>query len=198
MSQPTDEADALTALLEQALRGAADRDTKPDDTHGGTLLGEVVDTHHPHLAGRIFVKWLGASGQTQQRWLEYERTVTARVGARVLMTRPVGWPDLIVVGVLGPAPGGTPAAPDEDDAPSLRLAPGQALSVHAHDGTPLVRVRLGHEGPSIELCGDSVEVKAKRRLTLSADTVEIRAADGGVDVRTDGDAIVRGRFIRLN
>jgi len=35
-------------------------------------------------------------------------------------------------------------------------------------------------------------------MRLRADTVEIVSAHGGIDLRTDGDAVVRGRTIRLN
>jgi hypothetical protein len=80
----------------------------------------------------------------------------------------------------------------------LQLEPGQALVVIGHDGQPLLEVRQAPEGLCLELARDQVELKARRRLRLSADSIEIAAGPGGVDVRTDGEAVTRARTIRLN
>jgi hypothetical protein len=59
-------------------------------------------------------------------------------------------------------------------------------------------VRQAPDGLRLELVRDQLEIKAQRRLRLSADSIEIAAGPGGVDVRTEGDAITRARAIRLN
>jgi hypothetical protein len=83
-------------------------------------------------------------------------------------------------------------------APRLQLEPGQALVVVGHDGQPLLQVRRAPEGLRLELVRDQLEIKAQRRLRLSADSIEIAAGPGGVDVRTEGDPVTRARAIRLN
>jgi len=65
-------------------------------------------------------------------------------------------------------------------------------------GTPLLTVRQGVDGPELQLGTDNVELKAKRTLRLTADTIELNAQHGGVDLRTEGDAVLRARTIRLN
>jgi len=83
-------------------------------------------------------------------------------------------------------------------AQQLRLEPGEALQIVSHDGRPLLTLRQGSEGPVLELAGDCVELAARRVLRLSGDTVEIRGGAGGVDLRTEGDAVFRAYTIRLN
>ncbi|MFZ5895112.1 MAG: hypothetical protein ACOY0T_28890 [Myxococcota bacterium] len=68
----------------------------------------------------------------------------------------------------------------------------------SHDGTQLITVRQGVDGPELQLGTGNVELKAARTLRLTADTIELRAQHGGVDLRTDGDAVLRARTIRLN
>jgi hypothetical protein len=76
------------------------------------FVGEIVDTHHPHLPGRVLVRWWPSADGERSEWLHHERHLTLARGDRVL--------------------------------------------------------------------------------------VEIAAGPGGVDVRTEGDAITRARAIRLN
>src|SRR5690606_5430597 len=96
-----------------------------------------------------------------------------------------------------PAPG-SEASPAQAERATLQLGPGQALVVLGHDGEPLVQLRQGPDGLSVELARDQVELKARRRLRLSADSIELAAGPGGVDVRTEGEAVTRARTIRLN
>jgi hypothetical protein len=185
-------------LLEDALENGLQSDPAAASITTGSpvVVGEVLDTRHPHLPGRVFVRWLDAQGEQVERWLQHERQVALRSRDRVLLTLPVGWPEWIVTGVLGRERHVEPA-PDEA-ASRVVLEPGQVLQVVAHDGVPLLCIRQGQDGPVIELPKDHVELKAGRTLRLSADTVEIDAGQGGVDVRAGGDTVIRARTIRLN
>jgi hypothetical protein len=169
------------------------------------VVGEIVDTHHPHLPGRVLARWWPGADGERSEWLHHERHLTLARGDRVLVTLPVGWSEWVVTGALGrpqsPAPESTdaPAAASPTEAtPRLQLEPGQALLIVGHDGQPLLQVRQAPEGLRLELVRDQLEIKAQRRLRLSADSIEIAAGPGGVDVRTDGDAVTRARAIRLN
>jgi hypothetical protein len=112
----------------------------------------------------------------------------------------------LVTGALGPTPNPAPesaqaaagTASPTASAPRLQLEPGQALVVVGHDGQPQLQVRQATEGLRLELVRDQLEIKAQRRLRLSADSIEIAAGPGGVDVRTEGDPVTRARAIRLN
>lgn len=225
MKNVTAEGQTLRECLETALTGsAADRgasgdasaaqasherrtqetqgaqETQASSAAGGpvpaVVVGEVLDTHHPHLLGRVLVRWLDHQGALIDRWLQRERHLSLRKGDRVLLTLPAGWREWVVTGALGREAG----APTEDseNARDVRLAPGETLRFVSHEGQTLVTLRQGPDGPLLELGQGNVELSAARTLRLSADTIELVSASGGIDMRTDGDTVVRAHTIRLN
>lgn len=159
------------------------------------IVGEVVETRHPERPGRVLVSWRDRERQTMTEWLLPERHLTLRIGDRVLLALPEGWHEWIVTGALGGEPTAPQAPPDHER--QVTLEPGEVVRFVAHDGKPLVTVRQSPEGPLVELGEGNVELKAARTLRLSAQTVEITASSG-IDVRTEGDTVVRARTIRLN
>lgn len=196
MHNRTPDGKTFHEVIEAALEGQAANNAADGVEAAGCIVGEVLDTHHPHLPGRVFVRWISAERKPIEHWVQAERHLRLRKGDRVIMTLPTGWKQWIVTGALGRE---VERPPEEESAlPELRLAPGQGVRITSHDGTPLLTVRQGVEGPVLELGSDNVELKAKRTLRLTADTIELHAKHGGVDLRTDGDAIVRARTIRLN
>lgn len=160
------------------------------------VVGEVLDTHHPHLLGRVLVRWLDGQGGLLDRWLQRERHLSLRKGDRVLLTLPAGWPEWVVTGALGRE--ASAPVEDGDNTRELRLAPGEVLRVVSHEGQPLLTLRQGPDGPLLELGQGNVELSVARTLRLRADTIELVSASGGIDMRTDGDAVVRAHTIRLN
>jgi len=197
MQNRTPDGKTFQEVIEAALEGQAANNAEGAVEATGCTVGEVLDTHHPHLPGRVFVRWITAERKTQEHWLQAERHLRLRKGDRVLMTLPTGWKQWVVTGALGRE---LEPAPEEtgDDLQELRLAQGQAVRITSHDGTPLLTVRQGVDGPEFQLATDNVELKAKRTLRLTADTIELHAQHGGVDLRTEGDAVLRARTIRLN
>jgi hypothetical protein len=189
--------EGLQEIVGVAL-GKPELERSPQDPATGTVLvvGDVLDTHHPTLPGRVLVRWLDDKVTTQEDWLEPERHLSLVKGDRVLVTRPAGWREWIVTGALGrsAAPEAQPAASTQ----TLRLGPGEGLTVEGHDGTPLVTLHHGPQGPRLEVNSDSLEISARQKLKLSAQTIELMSGDGGMELRTEGDVVVRGRFIRLN
>lgn len=215
--------EALEAALKPSLGAASKEGVSPGSDAGATgspvIMGEVLDTHHPHLPGRILVRWWETAELGRSEWLLHERHLSLYRGDRVLVTLPLGGSEWIVTGALGRSANVSPSVregtvgPDADsnpareasveglrppDPPTLRLEPGQVLLVVAHDGAPLLALRQGADGPVIELKRDDVEIKVRRRLRLSANTIELVAGSGGLDVRTEGEAVTRARAIRLN
>jgi len=199
-----------TALSGSAVAGAADA-AGPDpvgqtaelaevagqESHLSTVVvGEVIDTHHPHLPGRVLVRWLDHQGVLVDRWLQRERHLSLRKADRVLLTLPAGWREWVVTGALGRE--SSEPTEDLENASNVRLGPGEALRILSHEGRSLMTLRQGPEGPIVELGEGNVELTASRTLRLSADTIEIVSAAGGTDLRTEGDTVVRARTIRLN
>jgi hypothetical protein len=102
---------------------------------------------------------------------------------------------------VSPAAAARPPASKSSPDAILRLQPGQGVVILGHEGEPLLRVHQGAGGPVFELAhdrSDQVELKAPHRLRLSAERIELAAGTGGVDIHTDGDAVVQGKAIRLN
>ena len=196
MHNRTPDGKTFHEVIEAALEGQAANNAGDGVEASGCIVGEVLDTHHRHLPGRVFVRWITAERKPTEHWVQAERHLRLRKGDRVIMTLPTGWKQWVVTGALGREL--EPPPEEAGDVPELRLAPGQAVRIASHDGTPLLTVRQGVDGPEVQLGSDNVELKAKRTLRLTADTIELHAKHGGVDLRTDGDAIVRARTIRLN
>jgi hypothetical protein len=215
--------EVLEAALKPSLGAGAREGRRPRNDAGATgspvIMGEVLDTHHPHLPGRILVRWWETAELERSEWLLHERHLSLYRGDRVLVTLPLGGSEWIVTGALGrsetasssvreanvvsdtdsnPAKQALAEALQPPDPPTLRLEPGQGLLVIAHDSAPLLALRQGADGLVIELKRDDVEIKVRRRLRLSANTIELAAGSGGLDVRTEGDAVTRARAIRLN
>lgn len=196
MHNRTPDGKTFQEVIEAALEGQAGIEAGQGQPSPGCIVGEVLDTHHPHLPGRVFVRWLTEEHQALEHWLQAERHLRLRKGDRVIMTMPTGWKQWIVTGALGREL--EPAAEPQSDVPELRLEPGQAVRIVAHDGSALLTVCQGVNGPELQLGTGNVELKAARTLRLTADTIELHASSGGVDLRTDGDAVLRARTIRLN
>jgi hypothetical protein len=179
------------------------------------VVGEVLDTHDPQQPDRVFVSWFASADDEQRAWLQHERHLALRPGDWALVTRPLGWAEWVVTGALAStrhdatavAPGGAArgAAPAQASpavaAPSpmaLRLEPGQPLVIVGAAGEPLLRIHEGPEGPVVEFARDQIELEGRQRLRLSAHVIELAAGPGGVNICTEGDAVLRAKAIRLN
>lgn len=194
-------------LLEAALEGSAALAAAPAAPATGdsarpavvattTVVGEILDTHNPHLPGRVLARFRGADGAWLERWLQRERHLSLQKGDRVLVTLPSGWNEWLVTGALG-REAETPLQ-DEGNLRTLQLGPGERVSIQSHTGETLLTLRQGPDGAVLELGSGNVELAAARTLRLRADTIELVSSNGGIDVRTDGDAVFRARTIRLN
>lgn len=163
----------------------------------GTLVGEVIDTHHPHRSGRLLVRWERAAGEACEAWLVAIQGVRARIGDRVLLVRPGNYSEWIATAVLG-----GPPAPAQPVAPAaarrIELDDGEAVQVVAADGTPLVAIEPSSRGPVVRVLGRDLEIATSGRLRLSADRIECVSGQGGTDLRSDGEIVARSPRIRLN
>lgn len=194
-SQPTQLGAGEAGARAENLSASAKSAVAPPPGLPSVIVGEVVETRHPERPGRVLVQWRNRERQTLTEWLLPERHLALRIGDRVLLALPEGWNEWIVTGALGGEP--TPPQAPAEHQREVRLEPGEVVRFIAHDGRPLVTVRQSVDGPLVELGEGNVELKAAQTLRLSGHKVEITAATG-IDVRTEGDTVVRGRTIRLN
>ena len=174
---------------------------------GAPLLAEVLDTHHPHLPGRVAVAWLDPDGTPRQRWVASARSLRVRRGDRVLMVKPANFSSFVVTTVIAgaagedaPAAAVAPSAREADGAAdrTLALERGEVLRITSIDGQPLVTVEHDEQGPVVRLLEPDADIELSGRLRVRAEAIELEAREGGIDLRSQGDAVVRARTIRLN
>lgn len=169
----------------------------------GLLVGEVTDTHHPDSPGRVRVRWLSPHGGTLERWLHCLRGQRPRMRDRVLVEQPVNWPEPLVTGILADAIGGGEAVgpgsePDPHAGHAMKLAPDECVRIDDAHGQPLVQILASSAGPVVRLMSPNVNLEAAGKLSLRAQTLELEAGRGGIDIRTEADTVLRSRYIRLN
>lgn len=128
----------LDELLERVSRDQAAR------FGPGTLVGECLDTHNPHLPHRVLVRARGADGVPVSAWLPVVDELRLRPGSKVLLSKPDNWPEPVVIAVLRGLetpqhPDGKATVPTADE-PTLRLERGQSLVITNADGQPLVQL----------------------------------------------------------
>ena len=190
----------LTESLDQLLERSARASASSLDL-GVTTVGECVDTHNPHLPGRVLVQIRDRKGHQASVWLPALLGLEPRIGSRVLVTKPDNWPEPLVSGVvggLGVKPDETPTPRAVHSEPRLRLELGEDLEICGPTGTPLVRVRATEGGPELSILTPDLELQVPGKLRMSAERIELRAQGGGLDLRSPGDTIVRSRTIQLN
>ncbi|WP_321930432.1 hypothetical protein [Paraburkholderia guartelaensis] len=169
----------------------------------GLLVGEVIDTHHPDCPGRVRVRWFDTHGEMVERWLACLHGQWPRRGDRVLVEQPANWAEPLVTGVFaaGAAEPVTPASQENHDTQAshaMKLAPDHCVQIDDARGKPLVQILASNAGPVVRLMSPDINLEAAGKLSLRAQTLELEAGRGGVDIRTDADTVVRSRYIRLN
>ncbi|NLP62976.1 hypothetical protein [Paraburkholderia sacchari] len=192
----------LRALFEAGMAPAPAAPARAPGAQG-LLVGEVIDTHHPDCPGRVRVRWFDTHGEMVERWLACLRGQRPRRGDRVLVEQPANWAEPLVTGVFAPGADETvtPALQQDQDAQAshvIKLAPDQCLRIDDAHGKPLVQILASCAGPVVRLMSPDINLEAAGKLSLRAQTLELEAGRGGVDIRTDADTVVRSRYIRLN
>jgi hypothetical protein len=82
MHNRTPDGKTFQEVIEAALEGQAGVEASQGQPSPGCTVGEVLDTHHPHLPGRVFVRWLTDEHKALEHWLQAERHLRLRKGDR--------------------------------------------------------------------------------------------------------------------
>jgi hypothetical protein len=171
-------------------------DTLPSEV----LLGTCVDDHHEVWLGRVRVRWDAPSQEATEEggeaWLPTLKGLVVRSGDRVLLTRPANAPEPVVIGVLDGLRqrGEAPAIP----AAHRVLRPDESLRIDLEDGSPLLEVTPGENGPVVRLASGDVQIAVDGRLGIRAAALSFETHDGPVEIHAHEDVIVQGEIIRLN
>jgi hypothetical protein len=184
-------------LLEQVLGASAGTANPLERGSTGPLLAEVLDTHNPYMRGRVFVRWHDGERGPIEAWLRIVEGVRARKGAQVLLSKPANAPEWLVTAALFAA--ATEIVEESSDpAPELlRLEPGQVLRIEDHRGQAVVELGGDQAGPRVRLLGRDATMAVDGTLRLEARELELCGREG-VELRTEGEVLARGRVNRLN
>ena len=162
----------------------------------GSLVGEVVDTEHPSLRGRVRVRWKDLEGQIFERWLPTLHGLPVRVADRVLMTQASNFTEHIVLGVLDGF--ARRPEPTRETGATLELKRDEALRVLNQAGEELLEVFEDESGPVVRLLQDGVNIDLPGELRLSAKSIELVAKRGPATITASDDVVVQGEAIHLN
>jgi len=190
------------ATLDELVHTYGVRSQPPPPSGNTLLVGEVLDTHHPHRPGRALVRWEDAEQTVHEHWLSRALHVPLRIGTRVLLSRPANWPEWVVTGALADVPPSCSPEPDvEDDrAPSrgsLRLEANEVVRIESADGTPLFELSHRDRGAVLRLHRD-LDLELPGTFRVQAERIELCSGQGGTDARSDGEMVFRSPRIRLN
>lgn len=188
---PIDElpAEPRTVTLDELLEGGEPADAP------AVCVADCIDARHPSIAGRVRVRWAHA-GRVHERWVPALTGLAIREGDRVLLTRAENHPEPVVTGVLDGF-ADRPPVPTHVRS-TLELKPDEHVRISRVDGTPLLDVVQGQDGPVVKLLAGDVGIELPGKLRLDAEEIELRARRGQVRIKASDDVIVRGEIIRLN
>jgi hypothetical protein len=160
-----------------------------------SLVGWCTNDRHPTLIGRVCVRWTDANGE-HERWLPALHNLAIRERDRVLLLRPANTELPIVIGVVD----GFARRPEQtfEAKHTVTLKPDESVRVMAEDGTELVAITRGENGPEIRLLQRDADVRLPGKLRLRAKAIAIEAEEGGVEIEANHDVVVRGEVVHLN
>jgi hypothetical protein len=181
----------MAELLEHALDELGSRLAAAGHGPSGMRVAEVLDDRHPALAGRVRI----AGPDERPVWVPTLQGLAVRRGDRVLVARPAGIAEPVVVGVLD---GYRPRATEPVHAHAIELRPDEALAITAADGRPLLEVLPSDTGPVLRLSSPDLTLDVPGTLRVLADELELRARDGAARIEARNDVEIKGEVIHLN
>lgn len=190
-------ADSVEANLDQLIDACGVQAQPPAPRDGTSVVGEVIDTHHPHRPGRVLVRWRDADGTGHEHWLAFNTALVVDIGVHVLLTRPGNWPEWLVIAAISHTDRPATRTTQPASTHVVKLEATESVSIHSADGQPLFE--LAHrDGQAVLRIARDLNLELPGTFRVQADRVELRSRQGGTDVRSDGEMILRSPRIRLN
>ena len=157
-----------------------------------TWIARCVDAHHPTLVGRLRC----AFDEGVELWIAALQGLAVREGDRVLVTQPANGSEPVVIGVVD----GFAQRPEIERpaAAKVTVHRDESLLIESADGTPLLSLHQGRDGPVARLLHDDVHLDVGGELRLSAESIALEARQGEARVVATSDVVVRGETIQLN
>jgi hypothetical protein len=175
----------------------AEREVAVTPRGDDSFVAVCSETSHPTLRGRVQITWEGEPGGARTLWAPVLAHLSLRVHDRVLVLRPRGFPEPLVVGVIDDECGRRPEPPT-GVAAVLEVKLDEKVQIVAENGAPLVEVTRGAEGPVVRVMSAATRLELPGDLQITADEIVLRARQGQVKIDASADVVVAGKNIRLN
>lgn len=191
------------AHLESMIESHGVARQPPVPSTSDSIVGEVVDTHHPHRPGRVCVRWRDVDALVQEHWLAYAAHVRPEIGRYVVLARPSNWGEWIVTAMLSLTSRANHAESTPDSSPhlcdsrSVKLDENETIRVENAQGKFMFELRHTGEQPVLSL-GRDLTISLDGTLRFSADRIEMRSGAQGTDLRSEGSTVLRAPQIRIN
>jgi hypothetical protein len=160
------------------------------------LIAECVEEQHPVLAGRIRVRWLDDYGEERSLWVPTLSHLTFRKGDRVLVVLPDNWTEPLATGVVD----GFAVRPSRPAVPAATIAlkKDEAVRVQDEKGQEILEITPSDSGPVVRLLHRDVNLELPGALRVKADSLDLTASAGPVNITASHDVVVKGELVRLN
>jgi hypothetical protein len=160
------------------------------------LVAECIEEQHPVLAGRIRVRWLDNSGEERSLWVPTLSHLTCRKGDRVLVVVPDNWAEPLVTGVVD----GFAVRPSRPAvaAATIALKRDEAIRVQDANGQEILEITSSDCGPVVRLFQSDVNLELPGALRVKAESLNLTASAGPVNITASHDVVVKGELVRLN
>jgi hypothetical protein len=190
---PSEIVESPSKLFEKILEANPPRSPWPI---GEPFVAECTDARHPTLQGRVRIRWDGAPNDAGEMWVPTLHGQSIRKGDRLLVQRPHGGGEPIVVGVID----GFLPRPEIDRtvAAKIEVKRDEVLQICSQEGQPLVEIVHDEKGPMVRLLQSDTRVDIKGKLSITAEELELKAVKGEVRIQASDDVNVVGEVIHLN
>lgn len=160
------------------------------------IVGECMDDKHPSINGRVLVAWQDADRQQIERWLPTLQGMAVRKMDRVLVQQPANWPEAVVFGVLD-------GCSDRPEAKlqarhSLELKTDETVRIDAQNGQPLIEIYQQGDQPVVRLLSEHINLELNGKFSIAADSIDLKARRGNVEITSEADVVVKGEMVELN
>lgn len=181
----------LEELLESPQRGMGEQAAAMPP-----LLGMCIDEDHPAMCGRAKIAWQLPDGTGHEAWLARIHSVTVRKGDRVIVQQLANHSEPVIMGVLdGLAPR---RMAEKVPGPTIPLKQDESLRVRADDGTELMEVYQGEDGPVLRILNPDMDLELPGKLRIRAKSITLAAKEGAIELDASGNVVVKGEDISLN
>lgn len=164
--------------------------------HMENLVGECLDASHPTLIGRVLVQWRDIDGEERRQWLPTLQNLPVRKNDRLLLIKPKNWNEMIVTGVID----GFAKRPEiiHKTAGRIQLETDEAIRVTSKDGRELLELFQTDTGPVIRVLHEDTAIEFPGRLRLAANSIELEAGAGPINIKATDNVCINGEMIHLN